>query len=579
MATFTDDEYSDTARIARGYDEFFQVLVPFSLDKEFGELNHLILFRDNAYGVKNRPCEYKVLDGVEEVRTGTLPEDYSASQHLEKVVAGTFQPHAFTPQELAEFVISRAQQSADGTAVIFVKSANTTGVNMALSYSDGTLSVTAPGYSTYNPNWETISSQCEFAPDGTVTSVGQNVERRVELMLDEIADSSHQIMVMTDSGIAQTDITHPSIDGIRERTLASPLAQKMCLMLTTDFVLPSLENDGNIPTPEELENLMGPGLSTLGNCIEVATSIGLNSMGGVGGKLVNPRLRILPTHQALTNDPAIMLLWNLDPLHHQSLESRVFGNQTELSGQGTEIEEVEIRETGSIISTYGHTFYARRDGGIDVYDPALHFAGELAEYQSLLYVAKCNPHVRDISHVTPFSQERTDFHRACRASFRDPEVEKLTCRTYDALPPDAKTMHSLYQCWNSALVQFPEKIAASMRVAEFAHPVASPKKIVGVATIEEMFSTIDSGFVCLERTIVGSAPSSVIVFKDGDNVFVADGRHSCTPRTDLTNVLNDSAAVSYDISSFGGNNFERMNEIYQSAVGRSPAVKTDDFNR
>ena len=63
MATFTQEEYDDQARIERGYDQLLTTLVPFSMDPAYSSISHMVCFRDRVVGATPRDGGYRIIDG------------------------------------------------------------------------------------------------------------------------------------------------------------------------------------------------------------------------------------------------------------------------------------------------------------------------------------------------------------------------------------------------------------------------------------------------------------------------------------------------------------------------------------
>ena len=122
MATFTQEEYDDQARIERGYDQLLTTLVPFSMDPAYSSISHMVCFRDRVVGATPRDGGYRIIDGIEKVKDGTVPRDLSPKDILEKISGGKFK--GIELQDAAELLSHlelQAAQSRDQSAILFVK--------------------------------------------------------------------------------------------------------------------------------------------------------------------------------------------------------------------------------------------------------------------------------------------------------------------------------------------------------------------------------------------------------------------------------------------------------------------------
>ncbi len=190
MATFTQDEFEDQARIERGYDRFETTSVPFSLDPGFGSLKKAIDVRNSLYS-NQTPDRFSVLDGV-----GAITQRRSgveATELLEKLVEGqTLKLDGVMPGEILDLLVAKSQEpDADGRAVFYFLSQDKTKILGTLDINNGKLSTRYAilGYS--STEWDqnsvdNINSQPAETFNLDMQGRSEDALFRIECMLQDL---------------------------------------------------------------------------------------------------------------------------------------------------------------------------------------------------------------------------------------------------------------------------------------------------------------------------------------------------------------------------------------------------------
>lgn len=364
--------------------------------------------------------------------------------------------------------------------------------------------------------------------------------------------------------------------------LTDRVVQTMCLMMTQSWVEPNFEGTYNGLTRAEMPDLLGEDRFSKGNCVECSVVLGINFHGGIEGRLVPPRLRIVPSYKALCLDPPRINLQDLDPLSEQTLPSRVFGTETPVVPR-TSINECGITEDGAVVTIPGHAFFVRlSESGLDVYDTAMGFAGPWDVYESFMAYTGQVCEVTSVCYAKAFDRDRVAFPRLCRDLYRDPAVEQLAIEYYSSLDRRYRDdgLVSLYGKWNLALGASPDKIAQAFQIEYSAvqdidcpDPDLHPE--LGWEHVQDLLAPQERGFVCLEvrEHSVNTFIGNLIVFKQDETYFV-----SCHPASvftdDIVKQFKDKPLLqTASVLSFGGNDLARMHEIYSAATAHPAIVR------
>ncbi len=588
MATFSIEEYGDIERLRKGYEGILRCYVPYALDPRFGALDGLIAFHDKITGVEKRPKPYRIIDGIEIIDENHQVQSYNPTQHLELIANRSFeQLGTLSFLELAQKIIADADQHPQGRSVFFLKHQDSDEIKCAIGYSKGKLSVKSFHKGFGQELWESAEIQCRIDQDARLIIDTQSDEFSVFLKalssvsntkVESLGDNLENLEILSaDIGI-ETQLQNDFTKGIAQKTLASSKGSHLCLMNTQEWVLAALDYRNNVLGTDKIRELAGPDRYEEGNCVEISTAIGLNFTGGVRGRFVGPRMRLMPTEDALKASSIKHLLMKSDPLHNQSIPSRVFENKNDDFAYGAPLSNIRdmVDESGAVVSVFGHTFFAvKHEGEIDIYDLSLGYVGDLGAYEKFLYNAGSAPILRSVVQVQQYSQEATDFYRKCREPFMDPEVIDLAEKTFLSFDAEKKTAVGLYDAWKHSLCMYPEKIAAS-----FGGQHKPAKEIAQFdldnRVVADILREQESGFMIFERSF-GEDTNKIkfAVMFEGERAFSVSGRFSSaiTKESALEQIANSK---DYVITHLGGNSLHRSIENFHSkSVSRQNVANPD----
>ena len=507
----------------RAYGSFFKTFVPYSLDFNYGILNHLLRFRDIALGLKDRPQNFKAISGLD------VPGDkpFTPQEYLSGLVGDGVSVLDYD-QNFAEVTAAKliTQLTSNGASepkdnVIYIGD-NEGNIVACLTLKDNWINFVRVEDSLGLPKLVNTV----FTPDTIMYEkpIEERYPKGIEGLASYLRELDLKVLTvmqddLNDNFDRQIKMEELYLDDIETATKASSKVRKMCELASQEFVLPSLafrENSNGLSIKDEDMILEG-------NCVEMSCATAMNSLGGIDGRYVLPRIRKAPKIDAMKNDDLTKVLRNIDPLSHQSLASRLFGNEHLAPVYGVDIQNVELCESGNIVSVPGHAFFARQEGEVqNVYDLATGFVGELSDYRKFLRLLNLPPVLLRETEVTGYSAERTDFMRSIRDMYSLPEVVELAGEIYKE--QSAKQGYANeYLSWNASVAQLAKTIPGKIPYIDLEDALGSNAEITA-ESLRKVLENTDIGFVCFNKKseMVGTETLN-IVFKSGDNLFLADG--------------------------------------------------------
>ena len=507
----------------RAYDSFFKTFVPYSLDFNYGILNHLLRFRDIALGLKDRPQNYKAISGLE------VPGDkpFTPQEYLDRLVGEGISILDFD-QSLAESTAAKllSQLTSNGASepkdnVIYIGD-NEGNMVACLTLKDDWINFVRIEDSLGLPKLVNTV----FTPDTIMYDkpIEQRYPKGIEGLASYLREMDFKVLTvmqddLNDNFDRQIKMEEQYLEDIETATKAGSKVRKMCELASQEFVLPSLafrENSNGLSIKDEDMILEG-------NCVEMSCATAMNSLGGIDGRYVLPRIRKAPKFDAMKNDDLTKVMRSIDPLSHQSLASRLFGNEHQAPGYGIDILDVELCEAGNIVSVPGHAFYARQEGEVqNVYDLATGFVGELSDYRNFLRLFNLPTVLLRETEVTEYSAERTEFMRSIRDMYYLPEIVELASEIYKKQSAENGYANE-YLSWNASVAQMAKTIPGKIPYIDLEVVLGDSAEITA-ESLRKVLENTDIGFVCFNKknAMVGTETLN-IVFKSGDDLFLADG--------------------------------------------------------
>jgi hypothetical protein len=591
MATFTTEELQDQDRVELGYDRFEETTVPFGLEPGYGSLKKAIASRDHFYGTST-PKRFSILDGVGVAASGQ--PSAKAVEFLEKLVGGqVVVANEVTPGEILDRLIEKSKQpESQGQAMFYLLTPDKSKILGVVHIQDERLTFDYVGVESTFTQWEqtefeNINANPENSINFDTQGRSEDVLFRIEFMLGELElekvaepdfslggyTSKWNVVYLEDGGLFRDELLADLGASTRERTLQDPKARELCLMMTADWLEPAFEFSDNIPNWRTLETFVDSTRIVEGNCVEQSIANAINHQGGLNGQFVNPRFRVLPSQRALTQPVPIFHLDDIDPFSEQTLSRRLFGVPSNIDGV-YEIENQGIGEAGATVQVAGHEFFARRDGDVvDVYDTAMRFCGPSNLYENYLEMSGLPTSVKSVSHCTEIDKSRSNFFDVCRQPYRDKEVYARTKEIFQGIVPSERDMDDLYSAWNQALGERPELIYQALGIegntsgTELIEKNQGGPKVVDSQTIDDLLLTQDNGFACLKWVPDdGVGGIHFILFKKGDDIFFSAGRDGCPVSIDAGEIFGNQDGVTYEVTSFGGNDIDLMRSVCDAGV-------------
>jgi len=590
MATFTDEEYADSARIVRGYDRFKKTTLPYMLNPNFADLAHVLGIRDAFLGSPVREPLFKIIDGVQDVVRDDFDQTHNAPQYFSELLHLDFRTQKISTEDIIKTLIARESDGTGRPALMYITSADDKTVSFVLGVKDGNihiafLDIETVSFGDSRP-WrlkeKPLVDPQQQAPHSISFTTFVDVETYLKTMGTTCSNASAEpgkkeweMSFSLDQGQFDDKRLNNEAMSARDETLSSHEAKNMCLMMTENWVEPNFEHDSNLPPLDVLNELVGDDRFEAGYCVEQSSALAINNLGGINGTFTKPRFRFLPSRAALQSENPQINLSSLDPFTTDTLSVRLFGTRQKEAGHF--LDSYEIGEQGACIRISGHQYFAKKAGdSIDVYDTAIRFCGNRSLYEAYLSARGMTRSIHDISPVTGLNTDRRDFFRRCKTAYTDPRVQAETKALFAAHATDQRTLTNLYRSWNKAMCSIPDAIAGAMSME--ASIVQSAGTTGADADIlvkpEEINSMLNSQERCFIGVEIVSETSgnigSAVIFKDGSRYFVSRGSRDNDFEEDIAlDTTGKPPGISFSVQSFGGNDVTRMREIFTAGIGQA----------